>query len=60
MRRCKICYENKELSEYRTYKHKIGNKIYLSIDSYCIECRRMYDKEQHRIQRERRKMQVGK
>lgn len=55
MKICKICYLTKDESEFKTYKHKVNNKIYLNIDSYCKECRKMYDKEQHRIQRARRK-----
>ena len=52
---CTMCYEIKETSQYRKYKHKVNKKEYIHIDSYCIDCRKLYDKEQHRIQRERRK-----
>lgn len=52
---CKMCYEIKEENQFRKYKHKVNNKEYINTDSYCKNCRKLYDKEQHRIQRERRK-----
>ena len=58
MKMCSMCGEVKPYTDYKTYKHKVNNKEYISTDSYCINCRRLYDKEQHRIQRERRKGKI--
>lgn len=55
MKLCAMCGETKELDRFRKYKHTVNKKIYIHEDSYCIECRRLYDKEQHRIQRARKK-----
>lgn len=57
---CGICYIEKNISEYRQNKHTINNKIYINTDSYCKDCRRMYDKERRRIQRARLKDLQGK
>ena len=54
-RMCAMCRETKEETEYRRNKHTVNNKEYINIDSYCKECRRLYDRDQHRIQRARRK-----
>lgn len=54
-RKCVICFQVKDEKEFRTYKHKVNNLVYNNFDSYCIECRRLYDKERHRIQRARKK-----
>lgn len=54
-RMCAMCRETKEESEYRRNKHTVNNKEYINIDSYCKECRRLYDRDQHRIQRARKK-----
>lgn len=54
-RMCAMCGEVKEETEYRKNKHTVNKKEYINIDSYCKDCRKLYDKEQHRIQRERRK-----
>jgi len=58
MKMCTMCGEIKSEDKYRKYKHKVNNKVYENIDSYCIECRRLYDKEQHRIQRARKELKV--
>ena len=55
MRICKICYEEKCNDEFRQYKHRVFSKEYINFDSYCKTCRRLYDKEQRRISRARRK-----
>lgn len=55
MRTCKICFEKKQDKEFRQYKHRVLNKEYINYDSYCKDCRRMYDKEQRRISRARKK-----
>ena len=54
MKMCAMCQEIKSEEFYRKYKHKVNNKEYINEDSYCIDCRRLYDKEQHRIQRARK------
>lgn len=53
MKMCTMCRKVKEDNEYRQYKHTVNNKQYISTDSYCKDCRRLYDREQHRIYRER-------
>ena len=55
MRTCKICYKEKQDKEFRQYKHIVYNREYINFDSYCKDCRRMYDKEQRRISRARKK-----
>lgn len=52
---CKICYEEKDITQFRQNKHTVNHTIYINTDSYCIDCRRMYDKERRRIQRARKK-----
>ncbi len=59
MKICTMCGEIKSKENYRKYKHIVNNKEYISEDSYCMNCRRLYDKEQHRIQRERKKLIMG-
>lgn len=54
-KQCAICYSIKEEKEFRVYKHKVNDLVYNNLDSYCIDCRRLYDKERHRIQRARKK-----
>lgn len=54
MRLCAMCAEFKKDENFRSYKHIVRNKEYIHTDSYCIDCRRLYDKEQHRIQRARK------
>lgn len=56
-RMCTMCRETKEESEYRRNKHTVNKKEYINIDSYCKDCRRLYDRDQHRKQRARRKEQ---
>lgn len=55
MKMCTMCREVKEDSDYRLYKHTVNNKIYINTDSYCKDCRRLHDRDQHRIQRARKK-----
>lgn len=55
MKMCTMCREVKEDNEYRQYKHTVNNKQYVSTDSYCKDCRRLHDRDQHRVQRARRK-----
>ena len=55
MKICAMCGEFKAKDKFRKYKHNVNNKIYIHEDSYCIDCRRLYDKEQHRIKRARKK-----
>lgn len=55
MRTCSMCGELKSNENFRKYKHFVNNKEYISTDSYCKNCRKLYDKEQHRIQRARKK-----
>lgn len=51
---CSICYETKDETEFRKNKHTVNGKQYINLDSYCIDCRRLYDKERHRVQRARK------
>jgi len=55
MKICAMCGEIKLEEHFKKYKHKVNNKDYINFDSYCVDCRRLYDKEQHRVQRERRR-----
>lgn len=59
MKTCAYCYENKKIEDFKTYKHKVNNKIYTSLDSYCKKCRKVYDKEMHRIYRAKKKDMEG-
>lgn len=58
MKMCTMCGGLKEENEYRKYKHTVNGKEYISMDSYCKDCRRLYDRDQHRVQRGRRKERV--
>ena len=55
MRMCTMCGKVKEDTEYKLYRHTVNNKVYISTDSYCKNCRRLHDRDQHRIQRARKK-----
>lgn len=54
-KKCAMCGEVKYVEDFRKYKHKIQGMVYNSYDSYCIDCRRFYDKQWKRIKREAEK-----
>ena len=50
-KQCAMCLEVKNIENFRKNKHIVHGKMYNHYDSYCKDCRRLYDKEWKRIKR---------
>ena len=54
MKECKICNENKDLSQYYVNKRMLDNR-----DQRCIECTKKYQKERYEKNRTKRLSQIS-